>query len=295
MVDDDPPDTLYKFRPLRTEEDWKRLKQILVERKLWFSSLDQFNDPFEGHVSLFMRPNDPKRRSWSNRLTARYGAQTRSERRNQKRRILENTRQGMQLNQYMPSSDFGVCCLMDLAESDDPSKDILSWSHYAGGHKGVAVGFRVGKSLPLNMFSYAHRVHYYDVKPTVDVLHIDKWSGSGVLAKAKCWTYEREWRLLSIDTPRDPHEIRADIEAGEIAEGGALHEFLMFPPCVNSNARIDAEDIVEVRIGARTDEKDRQRIFEILKESELSLRVIQSDIDPAAFRLVYSDCVRPTA
>jgi Protein of unknown function (DUF2971) len=226
-------------------------------------------------------------------MAERYGGPTRDARRAQKREMLRNARHGIELNQHMPSADIGVLCLMNLAKHESSSDEILSWSHYAGGHRGVAIGFRVRKELPANLFSYAHEVQYYDVKPVVDVLNKERFTGHGALAKASCWKYEKEWRLLSIDTPQDPFEIRRSIDSGEIEENGALHQLLMFPPCVNSSARFDADDLVEVRLGARLSEVDVDRVLNTLKMGGLDLRVVRARIDRRSFRLVYDDYLAP--
>ncbi len=289
-MEDALPDVLFKFRPLAEERDWERLEQLLVGRNLWFSSVDRFNDPFEGHVSLRMPPNDPAAQSWVKHVSRDKMSGTRDDRRQQRRNALSKSSKGFTFDGYMPASGFGVFCLMDMSQSTGHGEEILSWSHYAAGHHGIAVGFRVAQVAPLNLFSFAQQVRYFAQKPQTNILHTTKDEAYtfGVLAKADCWRYEREWRIISADMPLDHAEIRRHIELGEILEGGALHDFWRFPPRVNDTAQFDVGDVVEIRLGARLPLAERRRLAETLSRATVNPVVLQAEIHPNRFELTYS-------
>lgn len=77
----------------------------------------------------------------------------------------------------------------------------MMWSHYADGHRGFCLEFDTAQ-LPFNK---ALEVHYVDTPPQlnpVDVLVEDPSDDKDnallrafVFTKARCWSYEQEWRL----------------------------------------------------------------------------------------------------
>lgn len=290
-MDEKLPDILFKFRPLVEERDWEKLEQLLIQRQLWFSSVDRFNDPFEGHVSLRMPSNDPATGAWARRVARQFATGSRDERRQQKRDVLTRISKGFGIDAHVPTVGFGVFCLMDLSQPDANGDEILSWSHYAAGHSGIAIGFRVAKVAPHNLFNFAEQVRYFDQKPEINMLHTEKDEALifGVLAKACCWRYEREWRIISANTPVDPAQIRNAIEQGEILEGGALHDFWMFPPRVNDSAWFDDGDVVEIRLGARLPADAKQRLAATIKRAGMKPVVLQAEIHPNRFELTYSE------
>ena len=88
---------------------------------------------------------------------------------------------------------FGIFCLSEVCN------DILMWSHYADGHKGVCIGFKVKKLLaePLKdnikkviysseRVSIPHGVSQEEGEKAVDKL---------VRTKSTHWLYEKEWRF----------------------------------------------------------------------------------------------------
>jgi hypothetical protein len=80
--------------------------------------------------------------------------------------------------------------------------DIMMWSHYADGHRGFCLEFDTSQPP----FSKALQVTYVDTPPLlnpVDVLVEDPSDDKNnallralVLTKARCWSYEQEWRLM---------------------------------------------------------------------------------------------------
>jgi hypothetical protein len=91
----------------------------------------------------------------------------------------------------------GVTCFSERPD------DILLWSHYGGGHRGICLEFDTASSA----LGKLHKVTYTDDVPELNV--VDELLGDGsfimkaLLTKAACWTYEREWRALHIDANKE--------------------------------------------------------------------------------------------
>jgi hypothetical protein len=87
------------------------------------------------------------------------------------------------------------------------------WAHYAGGHKGVCLAFAATR----DPFSQSRQVAYMDEIPVLDpaMLLLTQTRSSLVYAnhtmfsKARCWEYEKEWRLVDTAAGRVPFETGA--------------------------------------------------------------------------------------
>src|ERR687898_1620177 len=62
LVEESWPRFLYKFRPLQSEKDLDRLRQITVDSNLWLSSPESFNDPFDMKARFIATAPPDKRR-----------------------------------------------------------------------------------------------------------------------------------------------------------------------------------------------------------------------------------------
>lgn len=259
------PSVLYKFRPLTNESDWARVREILLKRQLWFSSVDRFNDPFEGLISLDVPKTERSvAREWANRMGAHIATGNRATRRHKIQEVTRRVKHGFQVNGLLPDvNKIGICCLMETVDS------LLAWSHYAGGHMGIAIGFRPRLESPGNMFSFAHRVSYAENKPIDDIVHGPRAKAfdTALLTKAKCWEYEKEWRLIS--DPMVPDSIRVGARA-------------------NSAAIFAVGDILEIRIGAKVGDTDRRRLMVLLKESGMSPQLVRASLHPTKYEIVFT-------
>lgn len=88
-------------------------------------------------------------------------------------------------------NNVGIFCLTENV------REILMWSHYANSHKGFCLV--IDPYCDADFFGYLHKVKYEVERPVVTVAR--KSSGSDFdktcLQKAKCWSYEKEWRYVS--------------------------------------------------------------------------------------------------
>lgn len=96
---------------------------------------------------------------------------------------------------------FGICSFSKV------NNDILMWSHYSDGHKGLCL---VYKREPGNVLEGAEQVRY---PKNNEFPYIDYWLGPTkqqideiakiILTKAFHWKYEKEWRILDRPSIQD--------------------------------------------------------------------------------------------
>ncbi|GEM_PF-5427000 len=204
-------------------------------------------------------------RQWAGRVGASIATGNRAARRATIREAAKRVQHGLRVDAPLPDlNEIGICCLMETVDS------LLAWSHYAGGHRGIALGFSPRTLAPANLFSFAHKVQYAKDKPIDDIVHDGRGQAfeSALLTKAKCWEYEKEWRLVG-----DP----------------MIHESIILGARANSAAFFDAEDLSEVRVGAKVSERERERLMDLLRTSGLKPRVIKASLHPSKYELVFSD------
>lgn len=193
------PRYLYRYRPGYPESnEWStRLRDVLVESRLWLSAPVDFNDPFDmtGRVVLSASGRD---------VRARVEKLIKEQRPNLrwKDRKVEVSRIMRDWQNTMPDllqssidknlAKVGVCSLSEDA------RNIQMWSHYASDHRGIVLQFEVARD-PL-VFVRAVRIQYDDQYPLLN------WVGdsgnelrTAILRKHSGWSYERERRIIEIN------------------------------------------------------------------------------------------------
>jgi hypothetical protein len=215
------PQLFWRYRPV---QDIGRDREIFVEDKLWFSTPDQFNDPFEAspHVrwhgdycpsyetlwkgSLDLEPSmSPEDRHQA--VTAaveQYRSDPASRQRNRES-------MGPALRQLFQRTSIG--CFFGA----DPETALSMWAYYASGHQGYCLGFSFaqpwsytdpesGKSMPIEPFEvdYSESNEYPVIAGDVDLTDgssVTDLLKMSLLTKSKVWMHEEEWRCLRFITP----------------------------------------------------------------------------------------------
>jgi hypothetical protein len=164
---------------------------ILINRKIWFSDPESFNDPFDCKYK-FSEEIDPAE-------FEKYGNKHDPERMRKLDSIRDKERREKVYNEINKriaekvSKDLkklGVFCL------SKHSDNILMWSHYADGHKGFCIEFERCKDNELGNYERTRPVRYipYDYE-RVTVLDEEKSYDMKLYTKAFDWKYEYEWRM----------------------------------------------------------------------------------------------------
>lgn len=244
------PTLLYSYRPARGNVE--REAQVLLENKLWFSTPDLFNDPFE------LRPHfrfDPKYQpdsevidSFRKHLPLALGDLFAAEirRRFQDPSARREMEQGLRDELLKKVAQTSIAC---FAESD---LQIRMWSYYASSHKGICFGFNFDEPWRLGNIPFQpEKVLYQTEYPVIPLVAVnDTHSDSDVrtkalLTKAEEWSGEREWRCIRHDTP-----------SGHQA----------FPP----------QSLRRLVLGARIESKHRDDILELVRQRSFPIEVFQA-------------------
>lgn len=211
-----PPSTLYRFRTI------ERAKDILAKNKLYFSSPSAFNDPFDCQIAPSFGKSPRQRKEFANKLARHTYPQLSRKQRSGK--VKEARQRGdlepasFRRNYEVWKKEFvdncGILCLVAKPN------DILMWSHYAEGHKGVCLEFqfKLGEfgDVPIgNRFApvCALPVCYAEEFPDFDFVEYSisckrneaarlQFLKTIFLTKAMAWKYEQEYRIIDLPPRR---------------------------------------------------------------------------------------------
>lgn len=198
MTSEDPPPKFYKYRSVATEQDQKRVRQIVVDSKIYFPPAKFFNDPFDLHPVFDLTAPRRVQRQHYERLSKKYEGLGRAERRKEARRVMKTsmsprniaaTTRGIQdEHARVIAETVGVLCVCKKRD------DILMWSHYADSHRGVCLEFDgMGKFM-----AHAQEVKYSKKREPIRPYYEtrEQMMEKALLTKSDHWTYEDEYRLL---------------------------------------------------------------------------------------------------
>jgi hypothetical protein len=263
--------TLYKFKGY-SGEPRQHVQQILRQHQLYFSALDELNDPFD------MRP--AVRLAWD--LTTRRGRKhylaaceymmrsldppmTEEDVRKQLQALAT---QDLQVHAEAAAritrenlKDFPIFCLSGYRE------EILSWTHYADQHRGLCIHFdsRTGVKSP---FCFARRVIYSKRRPVfrVPLLPSNSFAvaDGAALTKHLGWRYEDEFRLLS--APGESQGFRS--WTGRVAS-------------------FDGKLITGLTLGANMPNDSQGELIEIARTHIPRIPVWRAQIHPHKFRITF--------
>ena len=189
---------LYKYCSVAAAE------KILCNSAVLLKSAADFNDPCEMHCRINWPDDDELRR----RIDRQFPALPESERAKVFEDALCHKRESGNMlpteTRKLLLQHAGVSCFSETRES------ILMWSHYADEHKGVCIGFSVADLLQslmcnpvgpciegVSLSSVPCVVQYNDVLPVWEAGY-GETVGDVVATKARCWAYEREWRIFAL-------------------------------------------------------------------------------------------------
>jgi hypothetical protein len=145
---------LYRYMSL--DNLWFLL-DLVVDKRIHCATWDSLNDPLEGSYEVMIDRLTPDQR-----LTLEQS--------------LEANRNSWRIASFSASAT-----------------NLLLWSHYAAGHKGVAVELKFPDDQP-----GLHKVKYSDFSYIFGDDTDPKMSYPGIFsAKTEEWAYEKEWRIIS--------------------------------------------------------------------------------------------------
>jgi hypothetical protein len=203
------PEILYKYRTWQSDYS----KNILLKNEIYFSSSDQFNDPFDASLpykysDAELTPENIRKKLFE--IGRRINPQMSKE----ELEIEVTTRQnsgiftnGQYWKDFYPGfkiqmqNTFGIFCLTEKKD------DILMWSHYSNSHQGFCIGFDSKIIFEATQCTLGP-IRYENEFPTMplfnygpqDLLRL-------VMTKSKHWEYECEARMIKMLSPNKSFEV----------------------------------------------------------------------------------------
>jgi Protein of unknown function (DUF2971) len=213
------PPLLFIYRSIR--DSWDRERTTLLENKLWFSTPDHFNDPFEAKPHIQWKRDAAPLRSELARLAQKFmPTASRKIRRAEvaaRARKYRDPHHRAEYRRLMTEAllaRFAATSIACFAESDT---DVRMWSYYAAGHSGYCMGFGFYEPWEFQVEEPTMRTHvrifpmqvryekeYPAIDPEIDLndrAEAIRFSEKALLTKAKQWESEREWRCFRPSVP----------------------------------------------------------------------------------------------
>jgi hypothetical protein len=265
----DTPPILYKYRNFDSKGHYLKLIQ---DSELWFSSAREFNDPFDSALQYQYEDNPPGiRRKWAEDFLKRDEPHLNSKEREEviDKRLQEIDKDVgyierlQQHNVELNYKKYGICSLTMIRD------DLLMWAHYSDHHRGFCVGIDTEELLnvQISLAKYKKqlveliKVIYSYTMPSVNFFDSmlsqrDNDIVTLLTTKSEHWSYERECRLTyydHIDTP---------IHIGHSA-------------------------IVEVIMGCKIDDKNKQDMLSLLDKKSSRTAVFQASKHKSDFALEF--------
>jgi hypothetical protein len=187
---------LYKFRSAQNIE---RLREIIVDSRLYFSSPAAFNDPFDCLPRFESTSTPDERRKWFRERLLNRGISPSA--------VEAELRRLSSKIESEPDHESLAAFARDLLRQQSEALGVLSlserwdhvllWSHYADSHRGVCLRFLATNNTPF--FSEANPVHYSETRPVLNYFRqsIDEQVQTALMTKASFWAYESEWRAFN--------------------------------------------------------------------------------------------------
>jgi hypothetical protein len=242
---------LYRYRSMESLE----LEGIFNNRQIYLPRPIDFNAPFECRPRII--PLSRLKRQFYLMQRAKILLPFAS--RNDRRQMVRKGMSEPQLFEKAYDQLLITTIIYCLSEKND---EILIWSHYADGHKGVCLEFDAFSDAAFSemiLFGDALKVYYSDTRPTINLLDIgDKPEEykNAFLTKSTHWGYEQEWRIIRVEH-----------------QGG-------FGP-----RHFQPEILTGVIFGAFIAKQDKQKILELIKNYPTKINLYQSKINERRYQL----------
>ena len=245
---------LYRYRTMESQE----LEGIFTERKIFLPTPFDFNDPFECRPKLTVYKSGLKRELWI-RERVRFNIPSKKDRKIVKKEYDRKLKSSPEIidNAYEEFLKVtGIYCISELND------DILMWSHYTLGHRGLCLEFDAFKDAAINkaiLFGRALKVKYSkEIRPTVNVMELGEPEEyqKALLTKSSHWDYEKEWRIIQTEP-----------------EGGPGVRY--FPPKI----------LTGVIFGALISSEDKQKVIDWINAYPTKITLYQAKINDTKYQL----------
>lgn len=135
------------------------------------------------------------------------------------------------------------------AVEEEKKEDVLLWSHYADLHRGICIEFTPNYKNKKSPFYWIEKVHYSDTIPaspkSTENKEKNDYMKKILTTKAKCWEFEKEWRVVISKKYGNKVE---ELRDGFNVERGRLHSF-------------EPSELTKVTIGCKATKNDERIVF----------------------------------
>lgn len=190
------PRFVYKYRNLdpHSTDSIERLKQIVLNSKLWLSSPEDFNDPFDMGMHITVDGTTKEKLQRFQTLVKNHSQLSWKKRQAEVVKFMHRSNKDLravaQRSHDKNIALFGVCSFAGTPRS------ILMWSHYTRDHQGICLQFDIAHDP--RVFLQAIPVSYENSYPTFNWLN-ETMDSRSLTAKFSDWSYEKERRIIKID------------------------------------------------------------------------------------------------
>lgn len=248
----------------------RSISAVFKHRNVYFSSPENFNDPFECRPH-FRMPSANEFKSYM----AEQGVPS-SERNKLKHKFREwysDKPDEVREEMHRTTRTFGLFC------ATPHNDNLLMWSHYGEEHKGICLGFDVnlregldGKLID-HFFGAIAPVTYTDQYPVINVLKHHKFEqaflkgdvremaefvSSLMLSKSHHWSYENEIRCI----------------VGPMQGGVGVRSF-------------HPERLREVILGAKVEDDFRKKVVDLVHQYPSDIDLYESRLSESKYELTY--------
>jgi Protein of unknown function (DUF2971) len=192
------PSVLYHYSGLLSGDRLEWMRRLIVESIFYFAPPSEFNDPLDcripptfdatpQEIARFCRPE----------FKRRYPLESRGDRKERIRRMVmssktQDEQERLVEGLFRSLDEDGIACF-----AKDPA-NMLLWSYYAEGHKGIAVRFNMAPKHLAAIKSTPIEVQYSKDFPVVNFYKAtkDEFLRTILGTKSVAWQHEEEWRLV---------------------------------------------------------------------------------------------------
>lgn len=252
--------SLFKFTKL-DENNPNYLSDILIDKKLYHSTPDQFNDPFECKPNWSLPKNPEKVKKIKKHLielSIRLGIPAKEA----QKLVTDRMKDRRKLESSIYRSCHKSLNEMRICSFTTTNENLLFWSHYAKSHEGICLEFDATK-MP---FKGAFKVKYQNKYPTVQYpATYNKLSLTPVLTKSREWEYESEFRTV-------------------------------FVPGIDSQPKNDGQSLIltgnelkAVYFGAKITKSQKQKILEMIECGPFKPKLYDANLARSSYSLKFRE------
>lgn len=195
-----PKRFIYKYKSIdiNNNKSKDRIRDLLLKSKLWLSSPEQFNDPFDLSAKIIIQSKGKELRKRYTELYKQNGLSYKEREHFVKIQMRQPKNEFENTLQQIFKKNMEKCGVFSFA--GDP-RNILMWSHYSNNHTGLCIQFEPAKDILI--FSGALPVDYTSEYPVIDWVNDFQNSMSNLLLrKYEGWSYEDEYRIIQINNAK---------------------------------------------------------------------------------------------